>query len=63
MVPLANLLVAATGTWTSVLLVTAIASVGAGLLAKLAVDPLRRRMLRAEAVPEPGTSAIAAEVV
>jgi MFS transporter, OFA family, oxalate/formate antiporter len=63
MVPLANLLVTSTGTWTSVLLVAAVSSVGAGLLAKLAVDPLRRRMLPAEAVPELGASAIAAEVV
>ena len=43
-VPLANLLVAATGTWTAVLLVMAVSSVGAGLLAKLVVDPMRRRM-------------------
>jgi len=63
MVPLANLLVTATGTWTSVLLVTAASSVGAGLLAKLVVDPMRRRMLPPEAVPAPAAGAIAAEVV
>lgn len=63
MVPLANLLVTATGTWTSVLLATAASSVGAGLLAKLVVDPMRRRMLPPEAVPAPGAGAIAAEVV
>ena len=44
LVPLANLLVTATGTWTAVLLLMAVSSLGAGLLAKLVIDPMRRRM-------------------
>jgi len=44
-VPLANFLVAATGTWTAVLLVMAASSLGAGVLAKLVVEPMRRRMV------------------
>lgn len=44
-VPLANLLVAATGTWTSVLLTTAASSLLAGLLAKFLVAPMRTRLL------------------
>jgi OFA family oxalate/formate antiporter-like MFS transporter len=43
-VPLANFLVAATGTWTAVLLVTAVSSIGAGFLARLVLEPMRRRM-------------------
>jgi OFA family oxalate/formate antiporter-like MFS transporter len=43
-VPLANFLVAATGTWTAVLLVTAVSSVGAGVLARVVLQPMRRRM-------------------
>jgi len=62
-VPLANLLVAVTGTWTSVLLVTAVSSLGAGLLAKLVVDPMRRRLLPREAMPVTGAGGMAAEVI
>ena len=51
MVPLASLLVAATGTWTAVLLVVAVSSVGAGLLAKLVVHPMRRRMVAPQSSP------------
>lgn len=51
MVPLASLLVAATGTWTAVLLMVAVASVGAGLLAKLVVHPMRRRMVAPQGLP------------
>jgi OFA family oxalate/formate antiporter-like MFS transporter len=43
-VPLANFLVAATGTWTAVLLLMALSSVGAGVLARLVLAPMRRRM-------------------
>jgi len=49
LVPLANLLVAATGTWTAVLLVMAVSGMGAGALAKFVVDPMRRGMLTPEA--------------
>ena len=44
-VPLANFLVAATGTWTAVLLAMAVSSLGAGLLARLVLEPMRRRLL------------------
>jgi OFA family oxalate/formate antiporter-like MFS transporter len=60
-VPLANLLVAATGSWTAVLLAMAVSSLGAGVLAKLAVDPMRRRMATLQAVPAKTAGAIAAE--
>ena len=63
MVPLANLLVAATGTWTAVLLAMAVASLGAGALAKLVVEPARRRMLAAEPVPAKSAGAITAEAI
>jgi len=43
-VPLANVLVSATGTWTSVLLAACICSVAAGLLAKFVVAPMRLRL-------------------
>jgi OFA family oxalate/formate antiporter-like MFS transporter len=62
-VPLANLLVAATGTWTAVLLVMAVSSLGAGLLAKLVVDPMRRRMFTPEASPVNRAGAIITEVI
>ena len=62
-VPLANLLVAATGTWTAVLLLMAVSSVGAGLLAKLVVDPMRRRMFTPEASPMTRAGAIITEVI
>jgi OFA family oxalate/formate antiporter-like MFS transporter len=54
MVPLANLLVTATGTWTAVLLVVAASSIGAGLVAKLVVDPMRRKLLPPKAPPVEG---------
>jgi OFA family oxalate/formate antiporter-like MFS transporter len=44
LVPLANYLVAATGTWTAVLLLMAISSVSAGLLARLVLEPMRKKM-------------------
>ena len=62
-VPLANLMVAATGTWTAVLLVMAVSSVGAGLLAKLAVEPMRRRMPAPKALPVKTADTIAAELI
>jgi OFA family oxalate/formate antiporter-like MFS transporter len=43
-VPLASLLVAATGTWNSVLLAASCCSLMAGLLAKFVLGPMRRRM-------------------
>jgi MFS transporter, OFA family, oxalate/formate antiporter len=43
-VPLANVLVAATGTWTAVLLLMAVSSAGAGVLARVMLEPMRRRM-------------------
>jgi hypothetical protein len=63
MVPLANLLVAATGTWTTVLLVTAVSSLGAGALAKLAIDPMRRGMFTGQAFAAERSSAVTAEPV
>jgi OFA family oxalate/formate antiporter-like MFS transporter len=62
-VPLANLLVAATGTWTPVLLVTAVSSLGAGLLAKFAVDPMRRGMFTGQALAAERSSAVTAEPI
>jgi MFS transporter, OFA family, oxalate/formate antiporter len=44
-VPLANLLVSATGTWTSVLLAACLSSIAAGFAAKFVVAPMRRRLL------------------
>jgi OFA family oxalate/formate antiporter-like MFS transporter len=44
-VPLANLLVTTTGTWTSVLLAASLCSLGAGILAKFVVAPMRVRLL------------------
>jgi OFA family oxalate/formate antiporter-like MFS transporter len=43
-VPLASLLVTATGTWNSVLAAAAVGSLAAGLLARFALVPMRRRM-------------------
>jgi OFA family oxalate/formate antiporter-like MFS transporter len=43
-VPLANLLVSATGTWTSVLLAACICSIAAGFMARFVVAPMRRRL-------------------
>jgi OFA family oxalate/formate antiporter-like MFS transporter len=44
-VPLANLLVLATGAWTSVLLAAAASSLLAGILAKYLVVPMRKRLV------------------
>ena len=41
-VPLANYMVAATGGWSAVLLLMAVSSVGAGVLARVVLAPLRR---------------------
>jgi OFA family oxalate/formate antiporter-like MFS transporter len=43
-VPLANFLVGATGNWTAVLVAMAVSSVGAGVLARGVLAPMRRRM-------------------
>jgi len=43
-VPLANFLVGATGSWTAVLVIMAISSAAAGLLARGVLAPMRRRM-------------------
>jgi len=51
-VPLANLLTGATGTWTSVLLAGAICSLLAGVLAKFALVPMRKRLLLEYCPPE-----------
>jgi OFA family oxalate/formate antiporter-like MFS transporter len=63
MVPLANVLVGATGTWTSVLLVTGVCSLAAGLVAKLVVAPMRRKLLAPEPAAVGSAGAIAAEVI
>jgi OFA family oxalate/formate antiporter-like MFS transporter len=47
MVPMASLLVTATGTWTTVLLTTAATSLLAGVLAKWVLGPMRIRMAAA----------------
>jgi OFA family oxalate/formate antiporter-like MFS transporter len=44
-VPLASMLVAATGSWNSVLLTASLCSLIAGLLAKFLLVPMRRRMV------------------
>ena len=43
-VPLANVLVSATGTWSSVLVAACASSIAAGLLAKFVVTPMRQRL-------------------
>ena len=62
-VPLANVLVTATGSWTSVLLVTGVCSLGAGLAAKFVASPMRHKLLAPEPVPVTGPDAIAAGVI
>jgi len=57
-VPLANLLVTATGTWTSVLLATAASSLMAGLVAKFLVAPMRVRLLASRPAPALGVEAV-----
>jgi OFA family oxalate/formate antiporter-like MFS transporter len=49
-VPLAGMLESATGTWNSVLITAAICSLSAGLIAKFALAPLRRRIRKATSV-------------
>jgi OFA family oxalate/formate antiporter-like MFS transporter len=44
-VPLANLLTETTGTWNSVLLAASFCSLTAGVLAKFALIPMRKRLL------------------
>jgi OFA family oxalate/formate antiporter-like MFS transporter len=63
MVPLANMLVGATGTWTSVLLLCGLSSLGAGLTAKFVVSPMRRKLLASEPAPARGAAVIAAELI
>ena len=58
LVPLASVLQVATGSWTSVLWVAAGMSIAAGLLAKLVIMPLRRRMLSADALEAPMGGAV-----
>lgn len=47
-VPLANVLATATGTWISVLLTAAVLSMLSGLLAKFLLAPMRRKILNSE---------------
>jgi OFA family oxalate/formate antiporter-like MFS transporter len=49
-VPLANVLMVATGAWTSVLLVASACSLTSGLLAKFVLVPMRKRLAAARAV-------------
>lgn len=53
LVPLASMLNAATGSWVVVLWVGALMSIGAGLLAKLLIMPMRRRWLASQNAPPP----------
>ncbi len=54
-VPLASVLVAATGTWNSVLLTAALSSLLAGVIAKFLLVPMRRRrVLAVYTTTEPG---------
>jgi MFS transporter, OFA family, oxalate/formate antiporter len=62
-VPLASLLVTATGTWTSVLVATAVSSLLAGLLAKFLVVPMRKKLFAAGPFPATAMGAGAAETV
>jgi OFA family oxalate/formate antiporter-like MFS transporter len=61
-VPLASVL-AAGGSWTAVLVVMGVLSMGAGLLAKLAVVPARRKLLQAHPAPAEPARPIPAEAV
>ena len=45
LVPLASVLEASTGSWSSVLWVAALMSIGSGLLAKFVIMPMRRRLI------------------
>jgi OFA family oxalate/formate antiporter-like MFS transporter len=57
LVPIASVLKATTGSWTSVLWAAACMSIVAGLLAKFVIMPMRRRMLDTASVP-PGPAAM-----
>ena len=48
LVPIASVIKASTGSWVAVLWVAAIMSIGAALLAKFVVMPMRRKMLASE---------------
>jgi MFS transporter, OFA family, oxalate/formate antiporter len=50
-VPLANLLMLATGTWTSVLLTAAACSLASGVLAKFVLVPMRKRLAAKSSQP------------
>jgi OFA family oxalate/formate antiporter-like MFS transporter len=50
-VPLANILMMATGTWTSVLLAASVCSLASGVLAKFVLVPMRKRL--AAKAPQP----------
>jgi MFS transporter, OFA family, oxalate/formate antiporter len=50
-VPLANLLMMATGTWTSVLLTAAACSLASGVLAKFVLVPMRKRLAAKSSQP------------
>jgi OFA family oxalate/formate antiporter-like MFS transporter len=50
-VPIASLLVSATGSWISVLVAASVSSLAAGLLAKFVVAPMRRRMVTPRLAP------------
>jgi OFA family oxalate/formate antiporter-like MFS transporter len=52
-VPLANLLISVTGTWTSVLLAACVCSIGAGFMAKFVVAPMRQRLASRYAPQQP----------
>lgn len=58
LVPFGNLLMEATGTWTSVLYTMAVLDISAALAAILILKPLRRRLVQADArsVPVPAPS-------
>jgi OFA family oxalate/formate antiporter-like MFS transporter len=56
-VPLANVLATATGTWMSVLLTAAVLSMLSGLLAKFVLAPMRRKILNSEPSPWQGGGA------
>ncbi|HSQ79892.1 MAG TPA: oxalate/formate MFS antiporter [Casimicrobiaceae bacterium] len=53
LVPLASVMKATTGSWTTVLWVAACMSIAAGLLAKFVIMPMRRRMLDAAQASAP----------
>ena len=61
LVPFGNLLMEATGTWTSVLYTMAVLDIGAALSAILILKPLRRRIVEADArsVPVPSAPSVA----